>query len=774
MANSRNKYTKKQLENLSIEELKRIDNQLSVPSKPTRPRPLPPKHLPTQDCSTERQILQEVSQLSSLEEMLSRLEAYARNNEPCLNMTSSSTRDVVCGDFNGDSIVNILDIMILINIILDGTGYPDSCHDTVGHGGFNILNVVQMVNYLLGNNPNWPNACTCNDEPVYTDYCGNHFHTLPPQGTVIDGGTPGGSSGQISIEQAIATYGAGQFHPFFGMDNSTSTEQVGNQAWIGPVGYTKYITRAHNMSLGTANDGYDHQDFTDENMAFNLYYGTLYDERPLSIYGYQTIIYDEWYENWTHCGVTVDQQPDCNYIYPDAPDGSMTDYDWTPYHSTGGLTYDCSADWYESGPSKPTPKLAICGADWSVNNNAYDTDGATILYEPYPPDAGKICATCLGYSHDPWGPNTYHTWSSGGTTQDKIRTKFGHKTNTSSTSMYNYRTNGWDYWYSYDFTGGVRKGLNDNILNDQFNHYLVSGIGSDGNWNTSGAPQDVYMRGDCSNWTNGECGSHPGFPNAVGNPHCPQGVCGRLTGEDCGWSTANFYEWCCECHCPNGKTVSHDEICNWSRNEAYTNYQDYDGSPGGDVGSGTSPAGSGTDFCGSSGGYGPNIVGESSTENREWAAAWCNYDCEDWCSRHSVKRTWDEGAPPTGQFVDNINNSWTQSPIYALDYPVTPDPNYLYDGMTPDYVGNQMYRYYMKSNVSIDPFAQHPSVAYFDQPTYSDDDYNDWWQCDAGHYSWYRCGIPAMFYKATDYDPCTNGYGHSHSLKALEWIKHAY
>ena len=88
-----------------------------------------------------------------------------------------------------------------------------------------------------------------------------------------------------------------------------------------------------------------------------------------------------------------------------------------------------------------------------------------------------------------------------------------------------------------------------------------------------------------------------------------------------------------------------------------------------------------------------------------------------------------------------------------------------------DYVGNQKYRYYMRTMTSIDPFAQNPSVAYWDEPTYSDN-YNHWDQCDAGHYSWYRCGIPAMFYKATDYNPCTNGYGHSHSLKALEWMKY--
>tara|TARA_R110002074_G_scaffold2600_2_gene14969 strand:+ start:18 stop:2351 length:2334 start_codon:yes stop_codon:yes gene_type:complete len=155
MANYREQSEKQRL-------IDSILSEQSIKTKPTRPRPLP-----AQDCREERQMLQEVSQLSSPEAMLSRLEAYARNNEPCLNMTSSSTRDVVCGDFNGDSIVNILDVIILVNIILTGTGYPDSCHDTVGHGGFNILNVVQMVNYLTGDNPSWPNACTCN-EYIYT------------------------------------------------------------------------------------------------------------------------------------------------------------------------------------------------------------------------------------------------------------------------------------------------------------------------------------------------------------------------------------------------------------------------------------------------------------------------------------------------------------------------------------------------------------------------------------------------------------------------------
>ena len=104
------------------------------------------------------------------------------------------------------------------------------------------------------------------------------------------------------------------------------------------------------------------------------------------------------------------------------------------------------------------------------------------------------------------------------------------------------------------------------------------------------------------------------------------------------------------------------------------NYQDYDGSPGGDVGAGTAYNGSNTFFCGAGGGYGPNIVWESDTENREWAAAWCNYDCEDWCSRHTVQPT-----QSGDEMIHDISGPWRESPVYALDYTVTQDLNYIHE-----------------------------------------------------------------------------------------------
>jgi hypothetical protein len=105
MANNRKNYTRQELENLSK---RRIDKGRSLPPS-KQPIKSKPTHLPTrlkpiqtQDCRKERQMLQEVSQLSSPEAMLSRLEGYLRNNEPCLNMTSSTRNDIVCSDFNGD------------------------------------------------------------------------------------------------------------------------------------------------------------------------------------------------------------------------------------------------------------------------------------------------------------------------------------------------------------------------------------------------------------------------------------------------------------------------------------------------------------------------------------------------------------------------------------------------------------------------------------------------------------------------------------------------
>ena len=54
------------------------------------------------------------------------------------------------GDINADSIINILDIILLVNIVLS-IDEPDYCGDINSDGMYNILDIVLMANIILGN-----------------------------------------------------------------------------------------------------------------------------------------------------------------------------------------------------------------------------------------------------------------------------------------------------------------------------------------------------------------------------------------------------------------------------------------------------------------------------------------------------------------------------------------------------------------------------------------------------------------------------------------------
>ncbi len=54
----------------------------------------------------------------------------------------------MAGDLNGDEVLNVLDIIIMVNVILNGTFNADA--DMNGDGSINILDVVQLVNLILG------------------------------------------------------------------------------------------------------------------------------------------------------------------------------------------------------------------------------------------------------------------------------------------------------------------------------------------------------------------------------------------------------------------------------------------------------------------------------------------------------------------------------------------------------------------------------------------------------------------------------------------------
>ena len=57
--------------------------------------------------------------------------------------------DMIMGDLNGDTIVNILDVIIMVNIILE-VEMPSDQADLNGDGIVNILDVVQVINLILG------------------------------------------------------------------------------------------------------------------------------------------------------------------------------------------------------------------------------------------------------------------------------------------------------------------------------------------------------------------------------------------------------------------------------------------------------------------------------------------------------------------------------------------------------------------------------------------------------------------------------------------------
>ena len=54
----------------------------------------------------------------------------------------------IIGDVNVDGEVNVLDVVSLVGVILDGGDYTAAC-DVNGDGVLNVLDIVQLVNLIL-------------------------------------------------------------------------------------------------------------------------------------------------------------------------------------------------------------------------------------------------------------------------------------------------------------------------------------------------------------------------------------------------------------------------------------------------------------------------------------------------------------------------------------------------------------------------------------------------------------------------------------------------
>ena len=57
---------------------------------------------------------------------------------------------VLLGDLNGDGFLNILDVVLLVNIILGNIDVVDA-GDVNEDGQFDVLDVIQLINIILGN-----------------------------------------------------------------------------------------------------------------------------------------------------------------------------------------------------------------------------------------------------------------------------------------------------------------------------------------------------------------------------------------------------------------------------------------------------------------------------------------------------------------------------------------------------------------------------------------------------------------------------------------------
>jgi len=54
------------------------------------------------------------------------------------------------GDINADGLLNVLDVVLLVSLVLDGGGPQGDCSDVNGDGALNVLDVVLLVNLVLG------------------------------------------------------------------------------------------------------------------------------------------------------------------------------------------------------------------------------------------------------------------------------------------------------------------------------------------------------------------------------------------------------------------------------------------------------------------------------------------------------------------------------------------------------------------------------------------------------------------------------------------------
>ena len=68
-----------------------------------------------------------------------------------LRIWQSQECSILLGDLNEDGIINILDVILIVNIIIDGNGDFNLNADINLDGAINVLDVILAVNIILNN-----------------------------------------------------------------------------------------------------------------------------------------------------------------------------------------------------------------------------------------------------------------------------------------------------------------------------------------------------------------------------------------------------------------------------------------------------------------------------------------------------------------------------------------------------------------------------------------------------------------------------------------------
>ena len=69
----------------------------------------------------------------------------------CINQGDCITESCTSGDVNNDTILNVLDVVIMVNIVLSELDYIE-CADHNNDNMVNVSDVVQLLNLILSNN----------------------------------------------------------------------------------------------------------------------------------------------------------------------------------------------------------------------------------------------------------------------------------------------------------------------------------------------------------------------------------------------------------------------------------------------------------------------------------------------------------------------------------------------------------------------------------------------------------------------------------------------